>query len=210
MEATTIKRASLTNEESQKAFQRISKDLLAHDPERGTNHWGGAAVPAMLLGADRIVDFLRVLESITGFLPARRQSYLVGYKSGKRGAELVAGLDSGKLPEQGPWLRLAAAAPTLSGAGWGRCSIEYDEVSRAVRWEFAQGTALAIGALLEGVRKDPSCPFVAGFAAGWTNQVLESEFEFKEVECVGSGGSRCVFESGEFIRFRRAEVPTDE
>jgi len=206
MEASTVKRVSVTNEESQRAFQRMTRDLLVHNPEEGTNHWGGASVPGMLLGADRVVEFLRVLEDVMGFLPARRQSYLVGYKSGRRGAELLAQFFHDTPPEQLPWRVLSAAPATLAGIGWGRCAIEYDEKSREVRWEFPRGTALALGSRLEGVRKDPSCAFIAGFAAGCTNHVLHTELEFEEVECVGRGEARCLFESGEFLRFRKGET----
>ncbi len=201
-----IHRFTLSDEESRAGFQLVSKDLLEHDAAQGVNYWAGSPYPTMLLWAGRVYDFLRVMEDVVGFYPARRQSYLVGYRSGTDGAA-VNEAQLKKEPKATARARLlGSGASVLAGAGWGRCSIEYDEDTNVVRWEFTKGTAIGLAARLEGVRAKPACPFVAGFVAGWTNRALATEFEFDETKCVGRGDDRCVFESVPFLRPKQEYV----
>ena len=202
-EVMTAKRLiELTEAESAREFERVSKELLAHNAAQGVNYWAGSPHPAILIGAGRIFDFLRVLEEVVGFLPARRHSYLVGYRSGRNGAE-VSRQFFRELPreEVAPEL-LKAGSRTLAGAGWGRCLIEADLEQGGVRWVFPRGTAIGLAALRDGIRKDVACPYMAGVVAGWSNTSLGTNLEVQEVECVSRGEERCVFESTEFIRFR--------
>ena len=156
----------------------------------------------MLVWAGRIFDFLRVLEGVVGFLPARRHSYEVGYRSGWDGAEVIAGDVRASDRGDGAVPLLLVGNRILVGAGWGQSAIEYDTDTRAVVWEFPRGTAIAQAAVADGTREHPACPFMAGFVAGWTNRSLGVEVEFQEVECVARGHTRCRFESREFIRFK--------
>src|SRR2546422_6792852 len=121
----------------------------------------------MLIWAGRIYAFLRVLEGIVGYHPARMQSYLVGYTSGWNGADVSARLATDALANDGKARLLSSGSGILSGAGWGRCEIEYDDVTGAVHWAFPEGTAIGLAARQEGRRDKPACPFGAGFVAGW-------------------------------------------
>ena len=192
----------MTNEESEDQFQRTSKDLLHHDPARGVNIWSGFEHPTMLLWAGRVFDFLRVQEEVSGYYPARRQSYLVGYKSGWDGAEVNAAFYREMPPAEARLRLLKAGIEILAGAGWGRCTIDYDDETGGVRWEFPTGTSVAIAAKLSGSRSRPACPFVAGYVAGWTNRTFGTEVEIEEKECFASGASSCRFESVAFLRPR--------
>lgn len=198
-----IRRFTLSHEESQAEFQRVSKDLLEHDASQGVNYWAGSPYPTMLIWAGRVYDFLRVMEEIVGFYPARRQSYLVGYRSGADGAAVneTLGPNGGERDARAQLLSRGAAV--LAGAGWGRCSIDYDEDAKTVRWEFSEGTAIGLAARQEGVREKPACAFVAGFVAGWTNRALGTSLEVEEISCVGRGDPGCLFESVEFLRPKR-------
>ena len=183
-------------------FRHVSQDLLTHNPRQGVNYWGGAEYPTMLIWAGRIYDFLRVLEGIVGYYPARMQSYQVGYTSGWNGAEVSAGFPNDAPVNDGKVRLLSLGNSILSGAGWGRCEIEYDDAAGSVRWEFSEGTAIGLAARQEGRRDKPACPFIAGFVAGWTNRSLGTKSEFQETECVSKGDARCVFESAEYLRPR--------
>ena len=195
-----IHRFALSDEESNAEFQHVSKDLLEHNAAQGVNYWAGSPFPTMLIWAGRVYDFLRVMEEIVGFYPAWRQSYLVGYRSGADGAAVKETVDQ-ESPARSTRVRLLSrGAAILAGAGWGRCTIEYDEESNRVRWEFPHGTAIGLAARQEGLRTKPACPFIAGFVAGWTNRALGTELEFEETKCVGRGDDRCHFESVEFLR----------
>lgn len=191
---------TVSEPESRAQFQVVSHDQLTHNATQGVNYWAGSDYPTMLLWAGRIYDFLRVLEGITGFYPARRQSYIVGYKSGWDGAAVSAGLPGNGSDKNLSLRILEGGAKTLAGAGWGRCSIEYDDQAGTVRWEFPHGTAIGLAARREEPRTKPACPFFSGFIAGWTNRALGTNLEFDEPECVGRGDSRCVFESVPFMR----------
>ncbi len=191
---------SLTEAQSQEQFQRTSKDLLQHDPARGINVWSGFDHPTMLVWAGRIFDFLRVQEEVSGFYPARRNSYLVGYKSGWDGAEVNSAFYQDAPAEEARLRLLEAGAGILAGAGWGRCTIDYDDEAGSVRWDFPTGTAVGLAAKLAGPRSRPACSFVAGYVAGWTNRTLGMEIEIEERECVASESSRCAFESVAFMR----------
>ncbi len=195
------RKIALSEEESAAEFQRVSKDLLVHNAEQGVNYWAGSPYPTMLIWAGRIFEFLRVLEDVVGYLPARRHSYTVGYRSGWDGAAVMEGLLDPASEDKGVQF-LLSGAKILAGAGWGRCEIEYDDEAKSVRWVFPRGTAFGLAAKLDGTRENPACPFMAGFVAGWTNRSLGLEIEVREVECVGKGEARCAFESTEFIRFR--------
>ena len=197
----------LSEAQSAEQFQRVSKTLLEHDAGQGVNYWARSPYPTMLLWAGRVYDFLSVLENILGYLPARRHSYLVGYRSGWDGAELTSGPQDGTPPEAARFRLLATGSEILAGAGWGRCSIDYDAEATTVRWEFPQGTAVGLAAKMEGPRKEPACAFMAGFIAGWTNRALGVTTEFLEVECVARGEPRCVFESSTSLRFRSGARP---
>ena len=120
----------------------------------------------MLLWAGRVYDFLRVLEEIVGFLPARRQSYVVGYRSGSDGAAVSRQFFQAASPGEARSRLFLEGSRILAGAGWGRCAIEYDDTETGVRWEFPEGTAIGLAAKLEGIRENPACPFIAGFVAG--------------------------------------------
>ncbi len=196
------RRVALTDAESESEFQRVSKDLLEHQPGAGMNYWAGFRHPTMLVWAGRIFDFLRAAEQVMGFVVARRQSYLVGYRSGWDGAEVNSGLLGDVARAEREARLLDAGIRILAGAGWGRCEVEFDDDAGVVRWTFPQGTAVGVAALADGARQDVACPFVAGYLAGWTNRALNLRTEFKEVECVARGQPRCVFESTEFLRFR--------
>jgi len=193
-------RFAVSEKESAAQFQQVSKDWLTHNARQGVNYWAGSDYPTMLIWAGRIYDFLRVLEGIVGYYPARMQSYLVGYTSGWNGAEVNAGQLKDLPPNDGKARLLASGNGVLSGAGWGRPMIEYDDETGTVRWEFPEGTAIGLAALQEGKRVKPACPFVAGFVAGWTNRSLGTKIEFHESECVSKGDDRCVFESVEYMR----------
>lgn len=193
--------------ESQTAFERVSKTLLRHDARQGVNYWAGSPHPTMLLWAGRIFDFLRVLEEIVGYYPARMQSYLVGYRSGWDGAEVSAAFESAASTNGGNVRLLGAGTDVLSGAGWGRGSIEYDDSTGVVRWTFPEGTAIGLAARAAGTRDKPACPFVAGFVAGWTNRSLGVQLEFQEAECVAKGEPRCLFESVPFLRTKGGANP---
>lgn len=195
-------RIALSDAECEAEFQRVSKDLLGHNPTQGVNYWAGSAQPTMLIWAGRVYDFLRVLEEVVGYLPARRYSYLVGHRSGWDGAEVNSQFYRDSSPEDARVALLLAGARIMAGAGWGRCEIEYDTDTKAVRWEFPAGTAVGLAARMDGTRKNPACPFMAGFVAGWTNRALGLQVEVLEAECVARGHPRCVFESTDFIRFR--------
>ena len=190
----------MTPKESESQFHLVSRDQLTHNAEQGVNYWGGSEYPTMLIWAGRIYDFLRVLEGIVGYYPARLQSYLVGYNSGWDGAEVNARLLKDVLANDGQVRLLSSGNGVLSGAGWGRSEIEYDDVTGFVQWRFPEGTAIGLAARLEGRREKPACPFVAGFVAGWTNRSLGIKMEFQEMECVGKGDGRCVFDSVEYLR----------
>lgn len=195
-----IHRFTLSDEESAAEFQLVSKDLLVHNATQGVNYWAGSPYPTMLLWAGRVYDFLRVMEEIVGFYPARRQSYLVGYRSGRDGASVSEPIAKGKAKSTARTRLLSRGPAILAGAGWGRGSIEYDETAKTVRWDFPEGTAISLAAKLEGARTKPACPFIAGFVAGWTNQALGTEFEFEETKCLARGDDRCLFQSVEFLR----------
>ena len=195
-----IHRFTLTDEQSRAEFQQVSKDLLEHNATQGVNYWAGSPFPTMLLWAGRVFDFLRVMEDIVGFYPARRQSYLVGYRSGNDGAAVSESLVKSTADTAERARLLGRGNSILAGAGWGRCAIEYDEDAKKVRWEFPEGTAVGLAARLEGARGKPACPFMAGFVAGWTNRSLGTKLEFDETACVGRGDKHCVFESVEFMR----------
>jgi len=201
-----IHRFTLSDEESRAEFQLVSKDLLEHNAAQGVNYWAGSPHPTMLIWAGRVYDFLRVMEEIVGFYPARRQSYLVGYRSGSDGATVSETIAKGRTKNAARARHLARGAAILAGAGWGRGTIEYDEGEKKVRWEFPHGTAIGLAARLEGVRTKPACPFIAGFVAGWTNRALGTELEFEETKCVARGDDRCLFESVEFLRPKQAYV----
>lgn len=188
----------VTEKESAASFQQVSKDLLTHNARQGVNYWAGSDYPTMLIWAGRIYDFLRVLEGVVGYYPARMQSYLVGYTSGWNGADVNAGML--KDPSADKARLLSGGNGVLSGAGWGRCEIDYDDDTSGVRWEFPEGTAIGLAARQDGAREKPACPFVAGFVAGWTNRSLGTKIEFQETECIGKGDERCVFESIAFLR----------
>lgn len=190
----------MTPEESESQFHLVSRDQLTHNAKQGVNYWGGSDYPTMLVWAGRIYEFLRVLEGIVGYYPARLQSYLVGYNSGRDGAEVSARLLKDVPTNDGQVRLLSSGNGVLSGAGWGRSEIEYDDVTGFVQWRFPEGTAIGLAARLEGRREKPACPFVAGFVAGWTNRSLGIKMEFQETECVGKGDGRCVFESVEYLR----------
>jgi len=195
-------RSEMTEAEELAAVQRVSRDLLAYRPELGVNTWGGIPHPAMLIWAGRILDFLEVAESIVGFPPARRQSYDVGYRSGWEGAIANAAELAGLSADEAG-VRLALFGNRiLVGAGWGRCTIEYDSDAKSVVWEFPKGTALAQAARLEGTREHVACPFISGYIAGWTNRALGAEIEVREAACVARGDPACRFESTPFLRFR--------
>ena len=130
------------------------------------------------------------------------QSYQVGYTSGWNGAEVSARFPNDAPVNDGKVRLLSLGNSILSGAGWGRCEIEYDDATGSVRWEFSEGTAIGLAARQEGRRDKPACPFVAGFVAGWTNRSLGTKSEFQETECVSKGDARCVFESAEYLRPR--------
>ncbi|TLZ84325.1 MAG: hypothetical protein E6K05_02435 [Methanobacteriota archaeon] len=195
-------RFTVTEKDSEVQFRHVSQDLLTHNPRQGVNYWGGAEYPTMLIWAGRIYDFLRVLEGIVGYYPARMQSYQVGYTSGWNGAEVSAGFPNDAPVNDGKVRLLSLGNSILSGAGWGRCEIEYDDATGSVRWEFSEGTAIGLAARQEGRRDKPACPFVAGFVAGWTNRSLGTKSEFQETECVSKGDARCVFESADYLRPR--------
>ena len=201
-----IHRFTLSDEESRAEFQRVSKDLLEHNAAQSVNYWAGSPFPTMLIWAGRIYDFLRVMEEIVGFYPARRQSYLVGYRSGADGAAVNESLAKGKQQREAQVQLLSRGGAVLAGAGWGRATIEYDEAGKKVRWEFREGTAIGLAARLEGLRTKPACPFIAGVVAGWTNRALGTELEFEETNCVARGDDRCVFESLEFLRPKKEFV----
>lgn len=200
-----IHRFTLSDEESRAEFQLVSKDLLEHNAGQGVNYWAGSPYPTMLIWAGRVYDFLRVMEEIVGFYPARRQSYLVGYRSGSDGAAVSEGIVKGGKKAARARL-LSRGAAVLAGAGWGRSTIEYDDGNGKVHWEFSQGTAIGLAARQEGTRTKPACPFIAGFVAGWTNRALGTELEFDEVQCVSRGDDRCAFESVEFLRPKQEYV----
>ena len=193
-------RFTVSEKDSEVQFHRVSQDLLTHNPKQGVNYWGGAEYPTMLIWAGRIYDFLRVLEGVVGHYPARMQSYLVGYTSGWNGAEVNARLLTDAPANDGKTRLLSSGSGILSGAGWGRCEIEYDDATGQVYWIFPEGTAIGLAARQEGRRDKPACPFVAGFVAGWTNRSLGMKIEFQESKCVSMGGPKCIFESVEFLR----------
>ena len=193
-------RFTVTEKESEVQFRRVSQDLLTHNAKQGVNYWGGADYPTMLIWAGRIYDFLKVLEGIVGHYPARMQSYLVGYTSGWNGADVNARFLNDVAPNDGKTHLLSSGNGVLSGAGWGRSEIEYDDATGQVHWIFPEGTAIGLAAKQDGRRDKPACPFVAGFVAGWTNRALGTKIEFQETKCVSTGHDRCVFESVEFLR----------
>ena len=195
-------RFTVSEKDSEVQFHRVSQDLLTHNPKQGVNYWGGAEYPTMLIWAGRIYDFLRVLEGVVGHYPARMQSYLVGYTSGWNGAEVNARLLTDAPADDGKTRLLSSGNGILSGAGWGRCEIEYDDATGQVYWIFPEGTAIGLAARQEGRRDKPACPFVAGFVAGWTNRSLGKKIEFQETKCVSMGDPKCIFESVEFLRPR--------
>jgi hypothetical protein len=198
---------SVSEAESAAAFERVSKALLTHDARQGVNYWAGSPHPTMLLWAGRIFDFLRVLEDIVGYYPARMQSYLVGYTSGWDGATVSASFPANGKEDGGAVRLLSTGTEILAGAGWGRGAIDYDDGTGVVRWAFPEGTAIGLAARASGVRDKPACPFVAGFVAGWTNRSLGVQVEFQELECVGKGDARCLFESVPFLRTRTEPSP---
>lgn len=195
-----IHRFSLSDEESRAEFQVVSKNLLEHDAAQGVNYWAGSPYPTMLIWAGRVYDFLHVMEDIIGFYAARRQSYVVGYRSGLDGAAVTEALVKAPTKDAVRTQTLSRGTAILAGAGWGRGSIEYDETAKKVRWDFPRGTAIGLAARLEGTRTKPACPFIAGFVAGWTNRALGTELEFEETKCVAQGDEGCVFESLAFLR----------
>lgn len=199
-------RFTLSAEESQAQFQIVSKDLLEHNAKQGVNYWAGSPYPTMLLWAGRVYDFLRVMEEIVGFYPAHRQSYLVGYRSGTDGAAVSESIGKKESKKAARTRVLSEGTSITAGAGWGRCTIEYDEDSGKVVWEFPAGTAIGLAACLEGARAKPACPFIAGFVAGWTNRALGVELEFDETKCVGRGDDCCLFESVAFLHAKEEYV----
>jgi len=201
-----IHRFTLSDEESRAEFQLVSKDLLEHNASQGVNYWAGSPYPTMLLWAGRVYDFLRIMEETVGFYPARRQSYLVGYRSGADGATVSEAVTKGGSKKAVRVDLLSRGPAILAGAGWGRSAIEYDEEARTVRWEFPGGTAIGLSARQEGIRTKPACPFIAGFVAGWTNRALGTEMEFDESLCVARGDDRCAFESLEFLHTKQENV----
>lgn len=194
-------RSEVSDEEAEREVQRVSRDLVAFRADLGVNHWGGYLHPTMLIWAGRVFDFLRALEDIVGFPPARRQSYTVGYRSGRDGAEANRAEFAALPPEEGRVKLLLAGNRILVGAGWGRCAIEYDSDAGTVMWDFPAGTAVAQAARLEGPREEVACPFLSGYIAGWTNVALGTEIEVQEVECVARDDPRCRFESRAFLKF---------
>jgi len=139
-------RFTVSEKESEVQFHRVSQDLLTHNPKQGVNYWGGAEYPTMLIWAGRIYDFLRVLEGIVGHYPARMQSYTVGYTSGWNGADVGARLLTDAPANDGKTQLLSSGSGILSGAGWGRCEIEYDDATGQVHWIFPEGTAIGLAA----------------------------------------------------------------
>jgi len=114
-----IHRFTLSDEESRAEFQLVSKDLLEHNAAQGVNYWAGSPYPTMLIWAGRVYDFLRVMEEIVGFYPARRQSYLVGYRSGSDGATVSETIAKGRTKNAARARHLARGAAILAGAGIG-------------------------------------------------------------------------------------------
>jgi hypothetical protein len=196
----TKHRFTVTPKESESQFHLVSREQLKHNAKQGVNYWGGSDFPTMLIWAGRIYDFLRVLEGIVGYYPARLQSYLVGYNSGWNGADVNSRLLTDLPANDGNVRLLSSGNGVLSGAGWGRSEIEYDDATGSVQWRFPEGTAIGLAARQDGLRERPACPFVAGFVGGWTNRSLGTKSEFQETECVGKGDAHCVFESTEYLR----------
>ncbi len=195
-------RSEMTEAEELAEVQRVSRDHLLYRPDLGVNMWRDVPHPTMLIWAGRVLDFLQVAEAVVGFLPARRQSYDVGYRSGWGGAIAIAPQFAGQPPDEAATALVLAGNRILVGAGWGRATIEYDSEAKAVVWEFPTGTAIGQAAQLEGPREHIACPFIAGFIAGWTNKALGIEVEVREAECIGRGDPSCRFESTSFLRFR--------
>src|SRR2546427_10374785 len=118
------------------------------------------------------------------------QSYLVGYTSGWNGADVSARLATDALANDGKARLLSSGSGILSGAGWGRCEIEYDDVTGAVHWAFPEGTAIGLAARQEGRRDKTACPFVAGFVAGRTKPSPVTKKEVPENPGVREEGAR--------------------
>src|SRR5207244_2327235 len=125
------------------------------------------------------------------------QSYLVGYTSGWNGADVGARLLTDAPANDGKTQLLSSGSGILSGAGWGRCEIEYDDATGQVHWIFPEGTAIGLAARQEGRRDKPACPFVAGFVAGWHRKRAPR----------GRRSSRARFDRR---RLRPASPPTQE
>src|SRR5438552_17437998 len=155
-------RFTVTEKESEVQFRHVSQDLLTHNPRQGVNYWGGAEYPTMLVWAGRIYDFLRVLEGIVGYYPARMQSYQVGYTSGWNGAEVSAGFPNDAPVHDGKVRLLSLGNSILSGAGWGRCEIEYDAETGSGCWVFSVGTGVGLCARGWRSRDRAAAPVVAG------------------------------------------------
>src|SRR2546427_5271181 len=128
------------------------------------------------------------------------RSYLVGYTSGWNGADVSARFATDALANDGKARLLSSGSGILSGAGWGRCEIEYDDVTGAVHWAFPEGTAIGLAARQEGRRDKPACPFVAGFVAGLTNPSLGTKKEFQEKRGPRKRDAACVFQSAAYLR----------
>ena len=82
-----------------------------------------------------------------GYYPARLQSYLVGYNSGRNGADVNSRLLTDLPANDGNVRLLSSGNGVLAGAGWGRSEIEYDDVTGSVQWRFPEGTAIGLAAL---------------------------------------------------------------
>ena len=202
-------RSTVTEAESREGFQQVSKDLLEHRADQGVNYWAGSPYPTILIWAGRIFEFLQALEKVTGFLPARRQSYEVGYRSGWDGAEVSSAQFAALPPAEAAIQLMLSGNRVLSGAGWGRAAIEYDPDAKSVVWEFHKGTAIGLAAKMQGMREQAACPFMAGFIAGWTDRALGLGREVIEVECVACGFPRCRFETREFLRVKELRPSKD-
>src|SRR5438093_12008715 len=180
-------RFTVSEKESEVQFHRVSQDLLTHNPKQGVKYWGGAEYHTMLIWAGRIYDFVRVLESIVGHYPARMQSYTVGYTSGWNGADVGARLLTDAPANDGKTQLLSSGSGILSGAGWGRCEIEYDDATGQGDWIFPEGNGIGHAAR-EGRRPDkPACPLRAGSGAGGRARSLATKIERLQAKLASRG-----------------------
>jgi hypothetical protein len=189
----TIHRASSTVGEAERDFQRIVGDLLHPDGERGFNLWADAPHPVMLIWSPRIYEFLRVLENVMSYPPARGLCREVGYRSGLDGA--VASRKALAIGEDGRVELLLAMPRVLAGAGWGVSELVYDDEGGEIAWTFPKGTAVGVAAQGQDARTDPACAFFEGFGAGWVKGSVGLDVEFFESACLGLGNDACRFES---------------